>query len=134
MRGIAVWTAWSVLCAFGLISVSEAKAQETNAVTVEGYAFDGKTLRPLANANVSLSQTGNDGGTRGYSAVTDANGFYSITVVPVVPTIANNLILACLFRKGGVQAYNSLYPNLQTDRLYQRNFYLTLPKNVTKCQ
>lgn len=111
-----------------------ATAQESNAVAVEGYVFDQKTLRPLANAYVTLSQMGIDGVGRGLSVPTNSNGFYALSFVPPVDSVSNDLKTSCNTKRGAVESTSPIYLPLQTDRVYQRNFYITLPRSVTRCQ
>lgn len=113
---------------------ASAAAQESNAIAVEGYVFDQKTLRPLANANVTLSQLGIDGIGRGLSVPTNSNGFYSLTLVPPVESVSNDLKATCNTKRGTVESTSPIYHPLQTDRVYQRNFYITLPRSLTRCQ
>jgi len=118
-----------IVCLLG----PNAWAQEANTAVVEGYVFDVKTLKPLSSVNVVLSQTSMNGGVRGIGVTTDANGFYSIPVFPADSQISNVLQANCTTRRGNVQSSSTLFPTLLTDRVYQRNFYLTLPRNVSRC-
>jgi hypothetical protein len=127
----------TVLCRHALLVAAlaaSAFAQESNAIAVEGYVFDQKTLRPLANTFVTLSQLGVDGIGRGLSVPTNSNGFYALTLVPPVDSVSNDLKATCHTKRGPVESVSPIYLPLQTDRVYQRNFYISLPRSVTRCQ
>jgi hypothetical protein len=124
---------------FGLVMVAPhiAWAQQDGAVSVEGYVFDKKALRPLAGVNVSIIVVAPEGMTTApsFGGITDDNGFYAISAVPPYePQGANVMSVVCPTRKGAVMTNSFVYDRIRTDRIYQRNFYLTLPRNVTSCQ
>ena len=119
-----------------------ATAQPADYATVEGYVFDARTLRPLRNVNIfwhePTDQIYGPGSSRGAYATTTINGFYSANLEYVGELQPSNvgfstLTATCYTRRGDIQ--NSIYVAypIRLTSPYQRNFYITLPRGVSKC-
>ena len=81
-----------------------------------------------------LDQNDINGFGSGVSDATNDSGFYSFQKTIPVPLASNSLSALCHTRRGDVQATTQIYLNMQSDRIYQRNFYIDLPKNISRCQ
>lgn len=115
------------------VLTSTANAQDASAAAFEGHVFDAKTLRPLDNVWIQYEFTIPGGGGSTYSTLTNSNGFYQIDFQPPAQPIASvGFTAICRTRKGNVTAPGSVYDTLRT-QVYRRDFYVTLPKGITKC-
>lgn len=128
----AVICACVIVGVLSLLSPATAFSQDSTFAAIEGHVFNAKTRQPLANVYASYeASTGGVGG--GVSVLTDANGFYELEIQPSLQsgdTITFSIV--CQTRRGNVQMFGKLYEPLRTE-IYRRDFYLTLPKGVSRC-
>lgn len=108
-------------------------AQSDNFPAVEGYVFDKKTLKPLANAAVTMTTVEDGPATLLLSVLTDANGFYSMIVTVPWTGTSRSLTAECTTRRGIGSSTMSLYSTLQ-QTVYRRDLYVALPRNMTACR
>jgi hypothetical protein len=117
-----------------LLAPVASHAQSDNLPAVEGYVFDKKTLRPLQDASVGLVTEIDASGARlSQGGFTDANGFYSFTVLAPAESVSRTLTVECNTRRGIASSTITLYATLQQN-VYRRDLYVTLPRNMTACQ
>jgi hypothetical protein len=113
--------------------------QAGDTATFEGHVFDAKTLRPLSNVLVVYEETQADGVGRGATMPTDVNGFYTLGIEYVgdwLPTnvVSHSLTATCYTRRGDVQNSILVARPVRTNGVpYRRDFYVTLPRNISKC-
>jgi len=110
-----------------------AHSQDVSNVAIEGHVFDAKTQKPLENALVSYDVTAPGGLGGGFATNSDTNGFYEMEFLPFQQPLASaTLNVLCRTRKGDVQVFSKIYTSVRTE-IYRRDFYITLPKNMSKC-
>lgn len=115
-----------------LVTPGVALSQSSGQTIMEGYVFDVSTLKPLPNAVVSFfAQDPNNPIPQVAAMFTDSNGFYSL-VVSIPPGTTNSLKAECVTSNGIGSSQVPLFTGIQRD-LFQRNFYLTLPRNKRSC-
>ena len=116
-----------------------AHAQAVDTATFEGYVFDAKTLRPLSNVLVLFEETFADSTGRSVQMPTDVNGFFTLDLTYEGTTIPANVVslslsATCYTRRGDVQNTILVARPVRTNGVpYRRNFYITLPRNISKC-
>jgi len=126
--------AFVAFCAIVGGSVSTVTAQPADVAAVEGYVFDRGTLKPLANARVEVTVILIENADRLFmSVVTDANGYYA-THAPAIPTsVRTEFVASCITGRGTVTSEGTGYAPMRAE-VYQRNFYLALPRRETRCR
>jgi hypothetical protein len=114
------------------LAIRPASAQEAQLAAIEGYAFHQDTLKPLKNVRIFLNITEGSNG-YGTGAVTDENGFYSVSFEPKAEITALEFYGACVGKTtGSVQRSLSVYTPTRPI-VYQRNLYLKPPRGSTRC-
>lgn len=114
------------------LSVREARAQEAQLAVVEGYAFHEDTLKPLKNVRIELGIFEESSGS-GVAAVTDDNGFYSVSFEPTQNVQRVELRASCLGRTTGANSTSSAIYVPTRPIIYQRNVYVKPPRGSTRC-
>ena len=111
---------------------ANAVAQEAQLATIEGYAFDQESLRPLKNVRLFLNITEGSNG-YGTGAVTDENGFYTLSFEPRQEITSIDFYGSCVGRSfGSVTKHMPVYVPSRPI-VYQRNLYLKPPKGSSRC-
>jgi hypothetical protein len=120
-----------IASALATISYPALAIAQSSEATLEGYVFDAKTLRPLPNAviqiNFSIGATGS-----GITTTSDANGYYQIPLTTSPVYDSSSLIAFCSTKRGTASVATHFYDQIKAG-IYERNFYLTLPRNQTHC-
>lgn len=115
-----------------MIEVREAAAQEAQLAVIEGYAFHEDTLKPLKNVRIELGIFEASSGF-GVAAVTDDNGFYSVSFEPTQDIQRVELRAGCFGNTTGVNTTTSAIYVPTRPIIYQRNLYVKPPRGSTRC-
>ena len=125
---------FSLLAVIEIFSPANAHAQAEGLTGVEISVFDRQTGRPLQNALVVLteflgpSSVATKTETYGH---TDSNGFFAFEYFKTAEGIGYAVSTACVTTRGKVASVMPLYTNIRADTVYQRTFYLELPRNFS---
>lgn len=118
--------------------VPSAFGQPADYIVVEGHIFDAKTLKPLQNVSVFVSETRQSGTFAGGGIErSDANGYYYVPVLPNNnpddPNVSAVLGVTCINARGRADSVTFLPLPLRSTVPYRRDIYLSLPKNSSTC-
>ncbi len=124
----------ALIAAASIVLSSSAGAQEF--VSLDAHVFDKSNLKPLENAIVELRYVNDSGsGQLSLSTVTDINGLATIITgsVPTSFDMRAEIEVFCNTRKGLIRQTTRFIQLPQQRSVFERNFYLALPRNIHGC-
>ena len=112
-----------------------ADAQAPDWFGFQGHVFDKQTLRPVEGAYIQFTEAVEPGGFWTIATPTDGGGSYRLEIgqPPVPPTGAAHSIFALCDTTNGLVIAGGLTYSTLRNRVYRRDFYVSLPKGQTQC-
>lgn len=122
-----------LICSFA--EPFSADAQDPNWFGFQGHVYDKQTLRPVEGAFVQFTEAYDPTTFITFAIPTDSSGSYSLEIgqPPVPPAGAAHAIFAFCDTTNGLVAAGGLTYSTLRNRVYRRDFYVSLPKGQTRC-
>ncbi len=126
-----LFSAFMSVASMALVPPVEAQSS----VSLDAYVFDKSNQKPLANAVVLLRYFTNPNDDTAFtsSTLSDANGLAALLGGQFTEQVRSEIEVICNTRRGLIRQTTPFYQGPPERTVFQRNFYLALPRNIHEC-